>query len=116
MTAEHICTCLPAPFDEPCEGCKRNELIKLAEMLTPDASGNLSLIGNVTIDPDVAGTYVTGKPESWSGIDMASGPDRSVTMERDSEGRWHELTPSEAERALMDARRLDRQRITQTND
>jgi hypothetical protein len=85
MISEHICTCLPAPFDEPCEGCKRNALARLAEMLTPDASGNLSLTGTVTIGP--AGSYVTGN-KPWIGVDMASGPDAGVTarVEYDAHG------------------------------
>jgi hypothetical protein len=58
MIKEWPCTCLPAPFDDPCEGCKRNELARLAEALTPDAAGNLSLTGDVTIDPADAGSYV----------------------------------------------------------
>jgi hypothetical protein len=62
MIKEWPCTCLPAPFDEPCEGCKHNAATR-AEV---DA-GRLQ------------------RP-TWMGIDLASGPDMSVRAEFDADG------------------------------
>jgi hypothetical protein len=86
MIQEWPCTCLPAPFDEPCEGCKKNA--------APTAD---VVVHQLTLSDDERAFIETRQrsrdeiarvsaPMTWSGIDMASGPDMSVRAEFDADG------------------------------
>jgi hypothetical protein len=87
MTQEWPCTCLPAPFDEPCEGCKRNAALAadfVVHPLTPSDDERAIMETRQRSRHEI--TRVSA-PMTWSGVDMASGPDMHVRGEFDADGK-----------------------------